>query len=93
MENYVPTLGARRVGLEFNPSGNKKIVDIKVAAADFIDLLESYKNDVASESYDTLTPEQFQSLKGEFLRAVSLSQTHIETASMYAVKSVILMNE
>lgn len=65
------TLGMRRVGLSFNPSKSDDVNQVKKQIADLLDLLESYKDDEFSEKNRTL----------------SIAQTELETASMYAVKS------
>jgi hypothetical protein len=38
--------GKYRVGITFNPGGNKKVDELKRAAADLIDLIESIDNKV-----------------------------------------------
>lgn len=71
------TLGEYRVGISFNPSGNVQVDDIKRRAADFIDYCESQRTAKAAD--DT---------GGEVNRLLSLAQTHIEDAAMWAVKAV-----
>lgn len=84
MENQ--TLGQRRVKAEFNPAKNDLVDQLKNKSALLIDMLESMRNEEASRTYDK-TPEALQELSGEKLRLISLAQTQIETACMYAVKA------
>jgi len=70
------TLGEYRVGLDFNPSGNKTVDKIKRAAADLIDLI-----DAMEIAYDTLEKQ------GEIIRLKALAMTHVEDAAMWAVKA------
>jgi hypothetical protein len=68
------TLGQKRVGVNFNPSENKTVNEIKNKAADLIDLIETLREGgLASE---------------EKHRLISIAQTEIETGCMYGVKSV-----
>lgn len=67
------TLGEYRVGITFNPSKDPVVDDIKRAAADFIDLVDSFKTTLDS---------------GEVERLKALAMTHIEDAAMWAVKAV-----
>lgn len=72
------TLGQRRVGINYLPRTSKTVVDeIKEKSAELIDLFQMLKpaGSKASEVH------------GEAIRALSLAQTHVETASMFAVKS------
>lgn len=39
------TLGEYRVGISFNPGGNEMVNDIKRAAADLIDLIDTIESD------------------------------------------------
>jgi len=66
------TLGEYRVGISFNPGGNKDVDKIKRAAADLIDLIDG------SPKLDS----------PEAVRPVALAMTHIEDAAMWAVKAV-----
>lgn len=66
------TLGQKRVKAEFNPAKKDLVDQIKNKSAELIDLLESMRNNIAS---------------GEKHRLVSIAQTEIETACMYAVKA------
>lgn len=76
------TLGQKRVGKTFNPSGNKNVDKIKELAAEAIDLLEVLRNypqpngDVGSLS----KPSESQ-------RVISVAQTAFEEASMWGVKA------
>ena len=62
--------GARLVRLDFNPSENSKVDQIKATSAFLIDLIASV--DAESDSN----------------RHKALAITHVETASMFAVKAV-----
>jgi hypothetical protein len=70
------SLGEYRVGIDFNPSGDKSVNEIKKAAAAFIDLCEDHRGAGAYE------------VDGEVGRLLSLAQTHMEDAAMWAVKAV-----
>lgn len=66
------TLGQKRVKAEFNPAKNDIVDQIKNKAAELIDLCEKLRVEDSS---------------GEKHRIISIAQTEIETASMYAVKA------
>ena len=66
-----PTLGEHRVRSGFNPSENPQVAKIKALAASFIDECEAMKDE-----------EQ----RSEKNRALTIAQTEMETAAMYAVK-------
>jgi hypothetical protein len=68
------TLGQRRVKAEFNPAKNDLVDQIKNKSAELIDLLETMRNLPLTGT-------------GEKQRLVSIAQTEIETACMYAVKA------
>lgn len=70
------TLGEYRVGISFNPSSDGRVDAIKKAAASLIDLCEGYR--AAGTAYENPEAE----------RLLSLAQTHIEDAAMWAVKAV-----
>lgn len=78
MEKEHLTLGQQRVGVNFNPTENETVKLLKEKSAELIDLLQSMR-DVGSHA------EKFS---GEKHRLISIAQTEIETACMYAVKSV-----
>jgi hypothetical protein len=65
------TRGEYRVGIDFNPSGNSDVNDIKKLAAEAIDLIEDLQDHGDSE----------------IMRLKALAMTHAETAAMYAVKA------
>jgi hypothetical protein len=67
------TQGEYRVGIDFNPSGDDMVGQIKRAAADLIDLVGTI---------DSSGP-----MDGEKARLKALAQTHIEDAAMWAVKA------
>jgi hypothetical protein len=66
------TLGERRVGYTFNPSGNILVEYTKLLAAKAIDALESTRTDGQSEKN----------------RTISRAQTAIEDGCMLSVKSM-----
>jgi hypothetical protein len=70
------TFGEYRVGIRFNPGGNKAVDDIKRRAADFIDYINGLPK-----------PEDRGTL-AEVSRLIALASTHIEDAAMWAVKAV-----
>lgn len=69
------TKGEYRVGIDFNPSGDDTVKQIKRAAADLIDLIEQI-------------PSDRETVRGnEAGRLKALAQTDVETAAMHAVKA------
>jgi hypothetical protein len=71
------TLGEYRVAIPFNPSSNPIVDDIKRRAADLIDLCESMRKETGDAEIDA-----------ERHRLISIAQTHLEDAAMWAVKAV-----
>jgi hypothetical protein len=69
------TKGEYRVGINFNPSNDDMVGQIKRKAADLIDLIETIKNDGETDQYI------------EVSRLKALAQTEIESAAMWAVKA------
>jgi len=65
------TKGEYRVGIDFNPSGNEMVNNIKRMAADAIDVIETI-------------PDRGD---GEIKRLKALAATHAEDAAMWAVKA------
>lgn len=74
MADVKQTLGEYRVGITFNPSNNEDVNAIKQYAAEFIDFCEHARNSTKNNP--------------EAQRLLSLAQTHIEDAAMWAVKAV-----
>jgi acetolactate synthase small subunit len=66
------TLGEKRVRITFNPNQDPIVEQIKKQSAALIDLVSTLKTDGTS---------------GETIRLVSLAQTSIEEAAMWAVKA------
>ena len=66
------TLGQKRVKAEFNPAKNGLVDQIKDKSASLIDMIESMR---------------VEGITGEKHRVLSIAQTDIETACMYAVKA------
>ena len=71
------TIGQKRVGVNFNPSGEEIVDQIKAKSAELIDLCESMKT--ISNHDAMVNPDKN--------RLISIAQTHFETASMFAVKA------
>lgn len=67
------TLGEYRVGIDFNPSGNDLVVDIKNHAAHLIDLISGIPDDHA--------------IGAEHARLKAHAMTLVEDAAMNAVKA------
>jgi hypothetical protein len=82
------TLGAQRVRLSFNPSGNDVVDQIKRQAADFIDFVKTIDPpiDPDKDAGDPLDDH----IIAEFRRLQSLAATEIESAAMWAVKAATL---
>ena len=70
--------GEFRVGIDFNPSGDDMVGQIKRAAADLIDLIEGIP--VHGEGHGVR-------VEGERSRLKALAMTHIEDAAMWGVKA------
>jgi len=69
----VSTLGENRVRVEFNPSGEGVVYDIKRHSAEMIDFVEKVKAGYPGN--------------GEVARLCALAQTAYEEAAMWAVKA------
>lgn len=69
------TKGEFRVGIDFNPSNDDLVSQIKRQTADLIDLIETIPSD-----RDSMVGNERGRLK-------ALAQTEIETAAMHAVKA------
>lgn len=67
------TLGEYRVGIDFNPSKNEKVDQIKRAIADVIDLVQEIETPIANVE--------------EVKRLKALASTALEDAAMWAVKA------
>ena len=67
------TIGESRVRTSFNPGNNDKVQNIKERFAHLINDLENERDDEP---------------RSEKNRCISLAQTELETACMYAVKAV-----
>lgn len=67
--------GEYRVGITFNPSNDDKVAQIKSAAADLIDLIES------------IPQHPLLGCDAEVRRLKALAQTAIEEGAMWAVKA------
>ena len=71
------TLGQKRVKAEFNPSKDGHVDVVKNKCAELIDILEEMRVNI----------QDGQSGTGEKQRLISLAQTEIENAAMWAVKA------
>lgn len=71
------TKGEYRVGINFNPSGDDLVGQIKRKAADLIDLIGTIED--GTDHGPACGPER--------ARLKALAQTDIETAAMHAVKA------
>jgi hypothetical protein len=67
------TYGEKAVGLTFNPSGDPKVNEIKVAYAKIIDLCNELRTEAG---------------QGERGRLLSVAITEAQTAQMWAVKGI-----
>lgn len=74
------TKGEYRVGINFNPSNDDMVGQIKRKAADLIDLIGTIPS---HGTQDTNTAGEFS----EVSRLKALAQTEIESAAMWAVKA------
>lgn len=72
------TLGEKRVRVTFNPDKGEVINDIKQEIAKLIDLLENQR---LAEPKDAVPNTERQ-------RLISIAQTELESAAMWAVKAV-----
>jgi hypothetical protein len=79
--NHEMSLGESRVRMQFNPSTNPTVDEIKQKTAELIDLCESMKERPPSAG----APDD-----REFLRLLALAQTHYEDAAMWAVKAATI---
>jgi hypothetical protein len=70
------TKGEYRVGINFNPSGEDLVGQIKRKAADLIDLIDGIDANAGSDAK-----------YAEVARAKALAQTAIEDGAMWAVKA------
>lgn len=77
------TKGEYRVGINFNPSGDDMVGQIKRKAADLIDLIEMIPNRIA----DQHGGEADDARAAERGRLKALAQTAAEDAAMWAVKA------
>lgn len=71
------SFGMKAVGLDFNPSGNPTVRQLKEAAANFIDLCNEGRN---------------MSSDPEVKRMLSVAITECQTAQMWAVKAATWTN-
>ena len=77
------TKGEYRVGINFNPSNDDLVGQIKRAAADLIDMIEGIPTRVPDQ-HGGETDDVRAAERG---RLKALAQTHVEDAAMWAVKA------
>jgi hypothetical protein len=77
------TKGEYRVGINFNPSNEDVVGQIKRKAADLIDLIDTIPSRVADQ-HGGETDDVRAHERG---RLKALAQTHVEDAAMWAVKA------
>ena len=80
------SIGRYRVGIEFNPSGDEKVIRLKEKAAAFIDECAAQRSD--AYRYDELTDEQ----REERLALYDRAMREAEGAAMWAVKAATKRN-
>lgn len=73
--NTVSSLGEYRVGIDFNPSGNEIVHDIKERVAELIDAMEDLKTVSLN-------------VNPEVSRLAALAQTAFEEGAMWATKAI-----
>ncbi len=76
MSQRTGTKGQMRVKADFNPSKNELVDQIKNKAAELIDLIEELRGNQIDGDY---TADRH--------RLISLAQTDVESAAMWAVKA------
>lgn len=74
------TKGEYRVGINFNPSNEDVVGQIKRAAADLIDLIDGIPVPAVDSTESAIHSNEVGRLK-------ALAQTEIESAAMWAVKA------
>ena len=77
--------GEYRVGYKFNPSNSSMVEEIKLRAADLIDLIEGIP--LPKEEGPLGEYKRQQSHSAEVSRLKVLAQTAVEEAAMWAVKA------
>ena len=75
------TKGEYRVGINFNPSADDHVGQIKRMAADLIDYIETIPTNLGTASEDQATRQS------EVARLKALAQTTVEEGAMWAVKA------
>lgn len=81
------TKGEYRVGISFNPSGDDLVGQIKRAAADLIDLIETIKFPDVDDDLDDDAWIRAIEHCSEIRRLKAMAQNDIENAAMLAVKA------
>lgn len=84
------TFGEERVGVNFNPSQKEEVAKVKETCAFLIDYINAYKNGIAVDPVNQmLSPMEFNEKYAETFRLISIAQTTIEEAAMWAVKALV----
>lgn len=78
----IRTLGEKRVRIEFNPSNEDYVFELKQQAAKFIDMI----NEAAP------SPDFEDETVKEWLRLRALAMTAVEEAALWAVKAATISN-
>lgn len=73
MKDQKQTFGQKAVGISFNPSGDDSVGNCKQSFADLIDQMDEIRNNASS---------------GEQRRLASVAITQLQTAQMWAVKTL-----
>lgn len=82
------TKGEYRVGIDFNPSGDDTVAEIKRLAADLIDLIDGLPEPRGPRHVPSSADMERQMRhQGEVGRLKALAQTAIEDGAMWAVKA------
>ena len=82
---YAQNEGQYRVGLDFNPSGDPKVIALKQAAAHFIELCYQYNCELFGDGADIGTP--LCALDTEKQELYERAMRDAEGAAMFAVKA------
>lgn len=95
MTDAAKSLGQYRVGIDFNPSNDDKVGQVKQKAAELIDLIYETANIRSSEyvvrddaDYPFQERVEATRVQNEIMRLRNRAIADVETAAMYAVKAL-----
>lgn len=71
------TIGEKRVRVEFNPSKDGIVDQIKQTSAELINLMQALRNDEAAKPEND-TPAKLNENAGEKLRLIAIAQTKVK---------------